>query len=211
MPAHALSATPPPRQDAAGRQEGSAPASLQGPALAARIREHHARARRALPYAVALLAKVAARHRARNAKLAVLADAGDELAEALEAWQEEEERDLLPALAAAPAAGAVPDELRRLARRHGELGLLLARVRWLADDFAVPAWAGRCYQALMEELQAFEQDLMEQLRLERAALGPRQEDGRQPAGGEEAPERASPEHSDDLRLLARAASAAPAR
>jgi hypothetical protein len=89
----------------------------------------HAAAVERLPYVVALLGRAAA-HRRRNAKLAVLCDAGEELAEALEA------------------------------RGGGRaVGLLLDRVRWLADDFAVPAWGDRAYQALMEELAALEADV----------------------------------------------------
>jgi len=150
------------------------PSRLSGAALVAHIAEHHhAYARRVLPYVVALLAKVAACHRARNAKLGALCDAGEELAEALEARLDDEERDLFPALlAGAPAGDAVRRELDRMDRHQRSLGLLLARVRWLADDFAVPAWACRSYQALMEELAELEEQLLEHLHLERFVLGP---------------------------------------
>ena len=45
--------------------------------------------------------------------------------------------------------------------------------QWRADDFAVPAWADPGYQALMEELEALEQDLREHVRLEGSVLVPR--------------------------------------
>ncbi|HEY6105024.1 MAG TPA: hemerythrin domain-containing protein [Anaeromyxobacteraceae bacterium] len=215
MPAHALTATPLAREEAARRREAAArqaapddPDRLRGAALAARLAEHHARVRRALPYAVALLAKVAARHRARNAKLAVLGEAGEELAEALDGWLEEEERDLFPALRAEAPAG---DELERTARRHGELGLLMARVRWLADDFALPAWSGRSYQALMEELQGLEQTLLEHLRLERSALGPRQDGRSRQPEGDRPEDRARLEPAPGEVRQARAAGAPDAR
>ena len=151
------------------------PSQLSGAALVAHVVErHHAYARRALPYVVALLGTVTARHRARNAKLAALCDAGEELAEALEACQEDEERDLFPALAAGvPAGEAVHHQLDSMYRRHRELRLLLVRIRWLADDFAVPDWGERCYGVLMEELEALEANLLEHIHLERVLLGPR--------------------------------------
>ncbi|HEU4385244.1 MAG TPA: hemerythrin domain-containing protein [Anaeromyxobacteraceae bacterium] len=154
---------------------GEDPSRLSGPELVALVVErHHAYARRALPYVVALLGKVTARHRARNAKLATLCDAGEELADALESCQDEEERDLFPALAAGvPVGEAVRLKLDAMYRRHRELRLLLVRIRWLADDFTVPDWAGRTYGVLMEELEALEANLLEHIHLERVLLGPR--------------------------------------
>lgn len=96
-----------------------------------------------LPYVVALLGRVAGAHRRRNAKLGVLCEAGEELADALEVAADGRDR---------PVA------------------LLLARVRWLADDFAVPAWGDGAYQALMEELAALEADVRARLGGEGPAL-----------------------------------------
>jgi regulator of cell morphogenesis and NO signaling len=171
------------REDATPPGEGSAAAGRRaaGPvrrppdaALLAHVVEHHAYARRALPYLVALLTKVVAAHRRRNPKLAALYDAGQELAEALEGHVDDEERDLFPALgAAAPAHAVVARELERMRRHHDEVRLLLARIRWLSDDYATPAWGGRSYQLLMEELEALEEDVLEHVHLESFALGPR--------------------------------------
>ena len=145
-----------------------------GELVARIVGEHHASARRALPYLVALLAKVAGFHRRRNPKLSALCDAGQELAERLEASMDAEEQVLFPALlSGAPAGEAVRAELDRLSRHHRATGLLLARIRWLADDFVVPSWADRGYQALMEELEALERDQREHVRLEASALAPR--------------------------------------
>ena len=151
------------------------PSRVQDAALVAHILEHHhSYTRRTLPYVVALLAKVAGRHRSRNAKLAALCDAGQELADAVETHQEDEERDLFPAiLAGAPVGDALRRELDRTLRSHSELRLLLARIRWLADDYSVPAWGGRSYQALMEELQALEEDVLQHLHVESSVLLPR--------------------------------------
>jgi regulator of cell morphogenesis and NO signaling len=153
---------------------GEGPSRVQDAALVAHIVEHHAYARRALPYVVALLAKTAGFHRRRNAKLAALCDAGQELADALEVHLDDGERDLIPALLAGPPAReAVRRELDRTSRQHRVLRLLLARTRWLADDFAVPAWGGRSYQVLMEELEALEEDVLEQMHVESFVLLPR--------------------------------------
>ncbi len=154
------------------REEPERPSDLE---LARRIvDEHHAPARRALPYVTALLAKTAGFHRHRNPKLAALCDAGQELADRLESWMDAEERDLLPAfLSGGPAGEDVRRDLDRLARRHRMTALLLARIRWLADDFAIPSWADRGYQALMEELEALERGQLEHVRLEQAELAPR--------------------------------------
>ncbi len=162
-------------EEASGATPAAARERPPDAALVAQIVErHHAYERRALPYLVALLPKVAGSHARRNAKLGVLCDVGQEFAEAIEAHLDEEERELFPALlAAAPAPDAVRGGLDRMRRHHSALALFLARVRWLADDFAVPAWAGRAYQVLMEELAALEEDLVEHMHLEGALLGSR--------------------------------------
>src|SRR5512144_794438 len=142
--------------------------------LVAEIAAHHAEERRALPYVVALLAKAAGCHRGRNAKLGVLCDVGQELADVLEAHADEAEREVFPALlAAARDADGARAAAARVRREHRAITLLLARIRWLADDFAVPAWGGRAYQALMEELEALEDDVIEHLHLEDNFLLPR--------------------------------------
>jgi regulator of cell morphogenesis and NO signaling len=151
------------------------PATLPNHALVAHIVEHHhAYARRALPYIVPLLSKITGFHRGRNRKLSALCDAGHELADALEAHCEAEERELFPELlAGAPREDVVRRELDHLDRHHREVDLLLARIRWLADDYGAPEWAGRSYRVLMEELAALEDDVREHLHLERNVLIPR--------------------------------------
>lgn len=185
MVPHDLSAVAPFAREGATRREDASdaatrrgaledPSRLPDDALVAHAVEHHAHARRALPYVVALLAKVAGFHRRRNAKLAALCDAGQELADALETHMDDEERDLFPALlAGGPARDAVPCELDRMVRHHRALELLLARIRWLADDFAAPTWGGHSYHVLMEELEALEENVLEHMHLESFVLAPR--------------------------------------
>jgi regulator of cell morphogenesis and NO signaling len=176
LPHDAAAISLPAREGAALREGGAgallAPARERTPEdLVAEIAVHHAHERRALPYVVALLARAAGCHGRRNAKLGVLCDVGQELADVLEAHADEAERELFPALlAAASAADPARAAAARLRRRHRAVTLLLARIRWLADDFAVPPWAGRAYQALMEELGALEDDVIEHLHLEGQVL-----------------------------------------
>src|SRR5919206_135338 len=86
---------------------------------------------------------------------------GGALAEALDAHLDEEERDLVAALAAGgPRRDAARREVARMARHHREVRPLLARVRSLADGYVAPEWGGASYRALMEELEALEEDVV---------------------------------------------------
>jgi regulator of cell morphogenesis and NO signaling len=154
---------------------GDGPCRLPDAALVAHIVDHHhAYARRALPYIVALLSKVAGWHGHRNGKLGALREVGLELAEAIEEHLDEEEQQLFPALlAGACRRDAARRELDDMGRHHRQVECLLALVRSLADDFRVPQWASRSYQALLEELEALEEDLREHVHLERFVLVPR--------------------------------------
>lgn len=142
--------------------------------VVAHLVEHHAYARRALPYIVPLLARVAGFHGKRNGKLVALCDTGQALADALEAHVEEEEREVFPALLGLPFGR---DGARALSPRPcdhpGEVMRLLARVRSLADGYAAPDWASLAYRVLMEELEALEEDVTEYLHLESFVLAPR--------------------------------------
>ncbi len=135
------------------------------------VEHHHAYARRALPYILPLLAKVAGFHGKRNGNLGALCDAGRELAEALEALHDDEARQLFPAiLAGAPLGADVLTQLESMCRRHLEVRALLARVRSLADGYVAPLWGSHGYHTLMEELEALEDDVLEHMHLEDFAL-----------------------------------------
>jgi regulator of cell morphogenesis and NO signaling len=176
LPHDAAAALTPAAREGASRAAALAPVPARERTtedLVLEIAAHHAGERRALPYVVALLARAAGCDRGRNAKLGVLCDVGQELAEVLEAHADDAERELFPALLAAPTGDGARAAAARVRRQHRAITLLLARIRWLADDFAVPAWAGRAYQALMEELEALEDDVIEHLHLEDHFLLPR--------------------------------------
>jgi regulator of cell morphogenesis and NO signaling len=151
------------------------PALDQTPSLVAHlVEQHHAYARRALPYIVPLLARVAGFHGKRNGKLLALCDAGQALAEILEAHLDEEERELFPVLLGVPfrcddASALCPHPCQHRAEVHR----LLEHVRSLADDYAAPEWASLAYRVLMEELEALEEDVTEYMHLETFVLAPR--------------------------------------
>jgi regulator of cell morphogenesis and NO signaling len=136
------------------------------------LQRHHAYARRALPYIVPLLARVAGFHGKRNGKLDALCDAGHALAEALEAHLDEEELEIFPALLGAPPrrdASLTP----RACGHRVEVARLLDSVRALADGYSAPEWASLAYRVLMEELEALDEDVTEYMHLEEFVLFPR--------------------------------------
>jgi regulator of cell morphogenesis and NO signaling len=145
------------------------------------IENHHAFVRRVLPYVVPLLAKVAGRHGRRDPRLVALCDAGQQLADALEEYLEEEERVLFPALVAGDAGGA-GRALPVLSGRQRDIVLLLARVRALTGGFVAPEWADRSYRVLLEELTALVEEVSEELHLESYALVPRMLSPAAPSG-----------------------------
>lgn len=135
------------------------------------VDHHHAYARRALPYILPLLAKVAGFHGKRNENLGALCEAGRELAEALEAQHDDEVRQLFPAILAGATRGEdALGQLESMCGHHLEVRALLARVRSLADGYVAPLWGSHGYHALMEELEALEDDVLEHMHLEDFAL-----------------------------------------
>ncbi len=134
--------------------------------IVAEVARRHASERRALPYIISLLPKIAGRFRGRDGRLDVLCDAGQDLADALETYMDEDEHRLVPA-AAAGGSDLVRGEIDR---HHGELEAMLAHVRALARDFVTPEWGDEAYRALMEELEALERDVKERMHVEERDL-----------------------------------------
>ncbi len=140
-------------------QDGGAPEAPGASLVAHIVEHHHAYERRALPYILSLLPKVAGCHRKRNAQLDELCDAGQDLADTLEAYIEEEERRLFPAL----LSGGCEVVRGEMNRHNREVSLLLAQVRSLAGGYVAPEWGDHSYRALMEELEALEKDVKERI------------------------------------------------
>jgi iron-sulfur cluster repair protein YtfE (RIC family) len=134
--------------------------------IVAEVARRHASERRVLPYLLSLLPKIAGRFRGRDGRLDLLCDAGQDLVDTLDTYMEVDERRLVPA-AAAGGSDLVRGEIDR---HHGELEVMLAHVRALARDFAVPEWGDGAYRALMEELEALEREVKERMHVEEREL-----------------------------------------
>jgi regulator of cell morphogenesis and NO signaling len=128
----------------------------------------HERLRAKLPWLRALSTKVAQVHGARQPDLVELDGATEQLALGVAAHLELEDEALLPALRGEAAA---EEELAGLAADHLELRRLLDDVRVAADHFRAPEWACLTYRRLMNELAAFETDLLRSIHLEHHAIG----------------------------------------
>ncbi len=149
--------------------------ALSTAALVARIVErHHGYLRRALPSLEPLVAKIAAVHGPKNAKLGVLRTAYRDLSDALEPHLRQEEEILFPALTARrPDRGLIRDELEAMHSDHLLVGALLERMREAADGFATPEWGCGTYRAAMQELGALDADVLRHAHLENHVLMPR--------------------------------------
>lgn len=140
------------------------------------VGRHHGYLREALPFVATLAKKVARVHGARNAHLIELEAVVDALGESLASHLDDEEARLFPALLDAPRAGVDPHlqaELESMVSEHREVGELLARMRSAADDYRVPDWGCRSYQALFSELERMEADVLRHVHAENYVLKPR--------------------------------------
>lgn len=151
------------------------PRELSTPALVDRIvDQHHAYLRRSLPSVARLVANVARVHGDKEPRLRELERAVLGLKDVLEPHLDDEEGTLFPALLApVPDRLLVKSELRRMTDDHNAVGAVLAKMRTLANGYAVPAWACTSTRALMFELLALETDLLQHMHLENHVLAPR--------------------------------------
>lgn len=138
------------------------------------VSRHHAYLITALPFVETLATKVARVHGEHNPKLFALRDAFIELAATLEPHMREEEGVLFPALRAVPHdPDLVAAELASMRQEHQQVGVMLAGVRTLANDFTPPDWACGSYRTLMRELAVLEMDTLRHVHLETHVLAPR--------------------------------------
>jgi len=158
-----------------GAASEARPSDLSTAALVAHIVErHHGYLRRALPYVLPIMAKVAKVHGPRDVKLQELEEVVRGLAEDLLPHLDEEEEVLFPLLVARTRSPeAVRGSIAQMLEEHLAVGALLARVRRLTDGFAIPEWACNTYRVLMAELEALEADIFRHVHLENHVLAPR--------------------------------------
>lgn len=142
--------------------------------LAHIVQQHHAYLRQALPFLVPLGAKVARVHGDHNPKLKKLAEAVQKLSDTLLAHLDDEEQVLFPALLSADTpADEKTQKLLAMKQEHLLVAEQLRQIRESSDDFSLPDWACRSYQALFGELLALEKDVFTHVHLENHVVLPR--------------------------------------
>lgn len=158
-----------------GGERTADPRTLPTAALISRIVDkHHVYLRRTFPGVLALAAKVARVHGAREPKLRLLAVAVQELIGALEPHLDHEETVLFPALLA--GKGDAPEaavELADMVDDHRAVAQLLDRIHDASDGFRVPGWGCNSYRTLFSELRNMDADIREHVHLENHVLMPR--------------------------------------
>ena len=151
------------------------PSMMSTPELVAHIvSRHHEFLRTALPFLGHLAAKVARVHGEHNRKLVELEQVFAKLRDLLDEHLDTEE-DVLFRLVSGPPPKVAETGLALAGahREHLEVGAALHRIRELADDFVVPAWACTSYETLLRELRALEGDVLRHVHLENHVLFPR--------------------------------------
>lgn len=149
------------------------------------LSRHHAYIREASPVVQLHLAKVASAHGARHAELPLVASQFSKVAQELLTHMMKEEQVLFPyirALAEAVAEdappppdmfGTVQNPIRMMEIEHQEAGDGVATLRELTRGYAAPADACTTYRMVLQELDAFEQDLHRHIHLENNVLFPK--------------------------------------
>jgi regulator of cell morphogenesis and NO signaling len=126
---------------------------------------HHAYLHRELPRLVALAGKVAQVHGTRHPELGQVAALVTAVQADLEPHLAKEERVLFPMIrelaaadASAPHRGSVSDPIRVMLAEHDQTGELLARLREVTHEYAVPDDGCASYAALYTGLAELEAD-----------------------------------------------------
>lgn len=138
------------------------------------IVRHHEYLRKAMPFVVGLMTKVARVHGEHQPSLRDLEKNVLALVSALEPHLLQEEQVLFPALMARDVDSAVVrKELASMHTEHLEVGALLEKIRTLSNEFVPEPWACGSYRALYAELAALESDIHHHVHLENHVLMPR--------------------------------------
>lgn len=138
------------------------------------VSKHHGYLAKALPFLLALSAKVARVHGEHNPKLIDLERVFGELEQSLQPHLEHEEQVLFPALLSdAHDPGIVRAGLDEMFRDHVVVGRALASLRSLSDEYTTPEWGCNSYRTLMAELHTLENDTFRHVHLENHVLMPR--------------------------------------
>ncbi len=147
--------------------------------------KHHVYTREEMAHLTPLMAKVASRHGDHYGYLLELKDLWAAVCDDLEPHMVKEEMVLFPYIrdleyrlsnnltAAFPAFGTVRNPISMMAVEHEEVGELLARMRSITNDYALPDGACPSFTALYHRFEAFERDIHQHIHLENNLLFPR--------------------------------------
>lgn len=133
---------------------------------------HHETLRQTLPSIVQRTARVTAAHSARKPRLHEVHQVVEQLAQALAAHIDLEERTLFPVLTE-NGSDSVARKLQASRVERVMVGTLLDRMRTATDDFQPPSWAPEEYRRLYEELRHLHADTLRHLLAENHILTPR--------------------------------------
>lgn len=149
------------------------------------VTTHHGYVRESLPTIAGHTAKVARVHGGRHGELAEVNRLFAAVVEEMTSHMAKEEQVLFPYIVALEryAAGqgdaphacfpTVAAPIRVMEMEHESAGGALARIRTLTANYTPPADACTTYRLMLQELQAFEEDLHVHVHLENYVLHPR--------------------------------------
>ena len=149
------------------------------------VGRHHGYCREVLPTIAAHARKLAQVHGPAHPELVEIADTFDRVHEEMDAHMAKEEGILFPyidLLAASRRSGVAPfpapfgdvgNPISMMEAEHESAGAAMARIRELANEYAVPEHACTTWRVTLQELEAFELDLHTHVHLENNVLFPK--------------------------------------
>ena len=147
--------------------------------------KHHVYTRQEMAHLTPLMAKVATRHGDHYGYLLELKDLFAAVCDDLEPHMLKEEMVLFPYIrdleyrlsngltVPFAAFGTVRHPISMMGVEHEEVGELLAKMRSITNDYALPDGACPSFTALYHRLEAFERDIHQHIHLENNLLFPR--------------------------------------
>jgi regulator of cell morphogenesis and NO signaling len=149
------------------------------------VGNHHAYVRRSLPPINAFLAKLVSVHGGRHPELSQIAALFADVTAEMRSHMMKEEEILFPyilELASAPGwrtappvapFGPIENPIRMMEAEHEWAGGSMARIRELTNGYTPPADGCTTYRVCLQELEAFERDLLTHVHLENNVLFPK--------------------------------------
>jgi regulator of cell morphogenesis and NO signaling len=149
------------------------------------LSRHHAYIREAVPVVQQHLAKVVVVHGARHSELSQVQSQFSRVSGELAIHMMKEEQVLFPYIRALAEAasedappppdmfGTIQNPIRMMEIEHQDAGDGLAEIRQLTRGYEPPADACTTYRMVLQELEAFEQDLHRHVHLENNVLFPK--------------------------------------